>query len=313
MFRQRNNQQEFAQNGMKVLFGIIIVTVLCHIFIQDPKQLLSLSYDGAKFIDPATGYIFKSKGVHQGCYWQFVTAMFRHGNFSHLFFNMFALYIFGSLVAPILGALRFTLLYFISGIFGGILWLLFANPHALSVGASGAVFGVAVACAMLNPNQQFYLLFYPVPIKAKTLIPIYFLIDVLGELLQTTTTFGSRIAHLAHIGGAVAGYFIIKFFFRKRKQFIWDPIKALLSFIKKKTNNQSSSKSWTVKGNTNRPKGWTVSHPSSSKQRKSKTTLSEREINTLLDKISKHGINSLSKEEYDNLKTAREQLKNRRT
>ena len=133
---------------------------------------------------------------------QFFTYMYMHGGFMHVFFNMLMLYFFGLEVEQALGAKRFFLFYTLCGIGGGLAhWLISPAPV---VGASGAVFGVMVAFAMLYPDRTIYYFIFPIP--AKYLVGIYVLMDLFGA-----RTGGGTVAHFAHLGGALVGvvYFLI--------------------------------------------------------------------------------------------------------
>lgn len=134
--------------------------------------------------------------------WQFVTYMFMHGGFMHVFFNMLMLYFFGLEVEQTLGQKRFLVFYLLCGIGGGLAhWLISDSPV---VGASGAVFGVMVAFAMLYPDRPIYLYFF-FPIPAKYMVAIYVLMDLFGGIRG-----GGTVAHFAHLGGAFVGvvYFL---------------------------------------------------------------------------------------------------------
>ena len=149
--------------------------------------------------------------------YQLVSHMFMHGGFGHIFFNMFGLFMFGKVLESVLGSKRFFILYFLSGLGAALLQLAIyymQGSDALMVGASGAVFGILIAFAMLFPNVELMLLFIPFPIKAKYLIPIY---AVLELFLGVANFSGDNIAHFAHLGGAVVGFILIKIW--KKNQF----------------------------------------------------------------------------------------------
>lgn len=134
--------------------------------------------------------------------WQLFTYMFLHGGFMHLFMNMFVLWMFGFELENIWGSKKFLLYYLMCGIAAGVANLLIAplfTSTGPTVGASGAIYGILAAFAFLFPNRPVYLYFF-VPIKAKYLIILYMLFDILGILSRA-----EGIAHVAHIGGAVAG------------------------------------------------------------------------------------------------------------
>lgn len=174
--------------------------------------------------------------------WQIISYMFMHGNLMHILFNMLALYFFGPILEYSVGPKRFLSLYFICGIGAIILqWIVqaiqvhgitggfvIAHPELDSsymafgqtaqqlyniyntpiVGASGAIFGLLVAFAMLYPNMEMMILFLPIPIKAKYIVPGYILIEIWSGVGQQS---GDNVAHFAHIGGALFGFLVVKF------------------------------------------------------------------------------------------------------
>lgn len=161
---------------------------------------------------------------------QVITYMFVHDGFSHLFFNMFALWMFGRILEYDLGGKRFLTYYMITGIGAGLLnlgvnWIEFSNLHAtygyadpnlimhinrtVTVGASGAVFGVLLAFGMIHPNDRIMLLIPPIPLKAKYFVIIYGVLE-----LAMGFTANDNIAHFAHIGGMLFG-FILLYYWKK--------------------------------------------------------------------------------------------------
>lgn len=158
--------------------------------------------------------------------WQVITHMFMHGGISHLFFNMFALYMFGGQLERLWGGQRFLNYYIICGLGGfflhefvlgvelynayGSFFPVFEQPlseFGRVVGASGAVFGILLAFGMLFPDTRLMLLFPPIPIKAK-----YFVIGygVLELSLALDNASGDNVAHFAHLGGMLFGYLLLK-------------------------------------------------------------------------------------------------------
>lgn len=135
--------------------------------------------------------------------WQIITYMFLHGDFGHLFFNMFALWMFGVEIENLWGPKKFLIYYFLCGISAAAANLFIAplfSSVGPTIGASGAIYGVLVAFAFLFPNRHIYLYFL-LPIKAKYLIIFYIAIEVIYVASNQAT----GIAHVAHLGGAVAG------------------------------------------------------------------------------------------------------------
>ncbi|MCD8176429.1 MAG: rhomboid family intramembrane serine protease [Tannerellaceae bacterium] len=173
---------------------------------------------------------------------QLVSYMFLHDtrSFEHLFFNMFAVYMFGRVLESVWGPKRFLIFYFITGIGAGLIqeavWaydlreilaipgneLIMFNGRVtavstalnqfITVGASGAVFGILLAFGMLFPNAPLFILFIPIPVKAKYFVVFYGLI----ELFMGVSRFsGDSVAHFAHLGGMLFGYIMIRYWKKK--------------------------------------------------------------------------------------------------
>jgi membrane associated rhomboid family serine protease len=162
--------------------------------------------------------------------YQIATHMFCHSttSFFHIIFNMFALYMFGRVLENVWGPKRFLLFYFACGIGAAICHLTIqyfrcqellqaieANSPTISrlmgaaapaVGASGAIMGVLVGFAYLFPNTELYIMFIPVPVKAKWAVLGYVLIDLFGGVANFS---GDNIAHFAHLGGALTGFILV--------------------------------------------------------------------------------------------------------
>lgn len=184
--------------------------------------------------------------------WQVVTHMFMHGGFMHIFFNMWALWIFGKTLESVWGGKRFLIYFFVTGLGAAFLHQLvmyfelsgtinavkaqynfdtitlqrlveLANTHpglynALrtpTVGASGAVFGILLAFGMLFPNTPLFIIPFPFPIKAKWLVIGYGAL----ELYLGVTRPGSSIAHFAHLGGMIFGFILIKYWNKTSNKF----------------------------------------------------------------------------------------------
>lgn len=155
--------------------------------------------------------------------YQVVTYMFMHGNLTHIFFNMYALYMFGTAVESVWGPKRFLFYYLFTG-FGALALQMIVqtiefkyfgeSPNAGNVpmlGASGAVFGILAAYGMQFPNSVLQLLIPPISMKAKYFVLIYAAIEIgLG-----LSPFQTGVAHFAHVGGALFGFLLIMYW-RKR-------------------------------------------------------------------------------------------------
>lgn len=146
--------------------------------------------------------------------WTFVTYMFLHGGFAHLFFNMYALFLFGSVLERVWGTRKFLFYYFATGIGAGMIHIvvqMLTGDFAPTVGASGAIFGLLLGYAMLYPDTVMGLIFPPVRMKAKWFVLIYAAI----ELLLGVSGAQSGVAHFAHLGGLLVGLAIMLYWKRK--------------------------------------------------------------------------------------------------
>ena len=145
--------------------------------------------------------------------WQVLTYGFMHGNIGHLLFNMLALLMFGAPVEHLWGQRRF-LTYYLVCVIGAAVFQLIVGAWTLSqggepyptIGASGGVFGLLLAYGMLFPNQRVMLLIPPIPMKARTLVIVYGVV----ELLMGITNTMPGVAHFAHLGGMVFGWLLIR-------------------------------------------------------------------------------------------------------
>lgn len=136
--------------------------------------------------------------------WQIVTYGFLHGNLNHVFFNMFALWMFGLPIERIWGSRRFIVYYMTCIIGAAIVQLIvqqLSGEFYPTIGASGAVFGLLLAYGVMFPNSRIFIIFFPVPIKAKWFVVIYGGL----ELFFGITNSMPQIAHFAHLGGLLFG------------------------------------------------------------------------------------------------------------
>ncbi|MBX2817718.1 MAG: rhomboid family intramembrane serine protease [Saprospiraceae bacterium] len=161
--------------------------------------------------------------------WQLVTHMFMHADFGHLFFNMFALFLFGSALESYWGGKRFLTFYLASGLGAVAIYLLvlhweigalpaahqaalMARPTPM-VGASGAVFGLLAGYGMMFPESKIMLLIPPIPIKAKYFVLIYGVLELIFGISGRNT----GVAHFAHVGGAICGAALVYYWRKNRK------------------------------------------------------------------------------------------------
>jgi membrane associated rhomboid family serine protease len=200
--------------------------------------LLNVAVFGLQYFIP--GFMFNF-GLHffkspDFSPYQLITHMFMHGGFYHILFNMYGVYLFGSALEQRMGSQKFFSYFLMTG-FGAVLlhfasmyWesaaviaeierlysygeltneqysIAYFNTFNVTVGASGALFGVLAGFAMFFPNQRLFLMFIPVPIKAKFFVLFYAAYEL---YIGISNSPGDNIAHFAHLGGALFGYLII--------------------------------------------------------------------------------------------------------
>ncbi len=174
-------------------------------------------------------HFFLARDFHP---YQLVTYMFMHGGFTHLFFNMFTLYMFGGLLERVWGSKRFLIYYFVTGVGAAIIqelvqWgyydvYLSAYDRVNTglaiipmgdyinmwntVGASGAIYGLLLAFAMMFPNERMFIIPIPFPIKAKFFVMIFVVLEL---VLGISNNASDNVAHFAHLGGVLFGLVLI--------------------------------------------------------------------------------------------------------
>ena len=217
-----------SRNSCPATTNIIIINVLVMVMITLNREFMienfALFYPSSPFFHP----------------WQFITHMFMHGGFWHIFFNMYPLWIFGSLLERAWGWQKFLLFYFVTGLGAAFLHTgvqyieaqvymsqiaegsatAQAALHQMklipTVGASGAIYGVLIGFAMLYPDARLTLIFPPVTLKAKWFVIIFAVI----ELVTGVTGLGGGIAHFAHLGGMLFGWLLILYW--KKRHTLYD-------------------------------------------------------------------------------------------
>jgi membrane associated rhomboid family serine protease len=143
--------------------------------------------------------------------WQVLTYGFLHGSLTHLFFNMFALWMFGGEIERLLGPRRYLIYYLVCIVGAAVAQLVVLGsmnrPPVPTVGASGGVFGLLLAFGMAFPHRKLMLLFPPIPMPAWLFVTLYGAL----ELYLGVTGSGQGVAHFAHLGGMAAGYLLLRY------------------------------------------------------------------------------------------------------
>jgi membrane associated rhomboid family serine protease len=231
--------------------------------------------------------------------WTLFTYFFTHEEIFHILYNMLFLYWFGRLIDEYLGSRRLVGLYITGGLAGGLLYLAMYNlvPYfqnhvdtATMLGASGAAFSVAVGAATLLPNYTFHLLFFG-PVRIKYIVFFFIILSVAQAAGENAG------GHLAHIGGAVMGFVYVKLLqggtdLGRPLYWIADGWSNLLKpkpAVKVSYRQRSSASTQTS------------SYATSSSSSSSISTPDQDEVDTILDKISRSGYESLTREEKQKL------------
>ena len=299
--------QQFSPTGFKVLPTVVkhllIINVLMYLaaitltrFHIDLTEYLGLHFFKASHFQP----------------YQLITYMFMHANFGHLFFNMFALWMFGNTLENIWGSKRFLLFYMVCGIGAGLCQELvqyiqystsLANYATVNmgghivtmdaylnmmntVGASGAIYGLLLAFGMMFPNSLIYFYFL-IPIKAKWFIIGYAVIELVSGLTGV-----DNVAHFAHLGGMLFGLLLILYWQK-------NPAGSNKNFRKWKDVFQSWKQKSRMKYTPNEEIHEEPRVPRSDEEYNYQKAQKERDIDAILDKVAKNGYDSLTPEEKE--------------
>jgi membrane associated rhomboid family serine protease len=251
-------------------------------------------------------------GLKHGYVWQLLTFQFLHAGLPHLIMNCLPLYLFGREVESILGKSRFLTLYFSSGVIGGLIQTLLAviwpaHFAGAVVGASAGIFGITAAFSTLFPDQILTLLFLPIRFKARIALIISIVIGGIGLFVtpRPGNSF-SNIAHAAHLGGILVGVLWVKLgWHHDYAQLPWEGW-----FGARKLFGRSRRKSDLVRATTIRIPGLPRSKSEDASDLPQEEFIS-RQVDPILDKISQHGIQSLTDHERKVLEAARNKMAKR--
>ena len=254
---------------------------------------------------------------------QLVTYMFMHGGWEHIILNMFMLWMFGAVMERVWGPKRFIFYYIFCGIGAGIMqeiaqfvyvWLFgFSQPVGFleaftamresavklndltTVGASGAIYSLLLAFGMMFPDEKMFIIPIPVPIKAKWMV----LGSIAIELFSALATPGDQVAHIAHLGGMIFGFFLIRYW--QKHPYGGYGMQGGMQFFNSMKNKWEQKRGshrrndrW--QGNDDRWQDHNADWDYNARQQ-----ASQEEIDRILDKIRKSGYDSLTKEEKQTL------------
>ena len=290
--------------------NLLIINVLVYLL----ASVVELG--GKSLTDWGALHFFMASDFHV---YQFITYQFLHGGFTHLFFNMFALWMFGCVIENVWGPKKFIFYYIFCGIGAGLCqemvqYISFAADGLTSldpaqvlnvngqrlmtvdqimnlsstIGASGAVYGILLAFGMTFPNERIFIFPLPIPIKAKWFVAVYAVI----ELVSAMSSVGDGVAHMAHIGGMLFGFLLI-LYWRKRPNSYFNVDATRQFFDKWSRTSRTSHTGETSYTSSNT----TYSRPGDDMEYNARKKARQEEIDKILDKIRVSGYDSLSKEE----------------
>ena len=301
--------EQYSPTGFRVLppvvKNLLIINVLMYL------ATITLTRFNIDLTDVLGLHFFKASDFRV---YQIITYMFMHANFGHLFFNMFALWMFGNTLENIWGSKRFLLFYMVCGIGAGLCqelvqYIEYANSLANyttvnvggqivpmsvylnmmnTVGASGAIYGLLLAFGMMFPDSRIYLYFL-FPIKAKWFVIGYAVIELITGL-----TGADNVAHFAHLGGMLFGLLLI-LYWRK------NPAGPNKNFRKLKDIFQSWKQKSRMKYTPYEEVKDEPRVPRSDEEYNRQKAQRERNIDEILDKVAKSGYASLTEEEKEYL------------
>ena len=298
-----NNIPSMTKNLLIVNFLAFVATWVLELRGIDLTSLLGLHF-------------FMASDFH---IYQFVTYMFLHGGLTHIFFNMFALWMFGSVIERVWGPKKFLFYYIVCGIGAGVAQEVvqyatymyedmgayqYVNVNGVQVttdayinlwttiGASGAVYGILLAFGMIFPNERLFIIPFPFPIKAKWLIVGYIAI----ELFSAMSGPGDGVAHMAHLGGMLFGFLLIRYWQKhpdSSQRFGRSKGQEFFDQLKQKYEARQGT----------RMKAEHTADPrrESDEEFNARKRQNQEEVDAILDKIRKSGYDSLTKEEKKKL------------
>ena len=290
--------------------NLLIINVLVYLL----ASVVELG--GKSLTDWGALHFFMASDFHV---YQFITYQFLHGGFTHLFFNMFALWMFGCVIENVWGPKKFIFYYIFCGVGAGLCqemvqYISFAADGLTSldpaqilnvngqrlmtvdqimnlsstIGASGAVYGILLAFGMTFPNERIFIFPLPIPIKAKWFVAIYAII----EFVSAMSSVGDGVAHMAHIGGMLFGFLLI-LYWRKRPNSYFNVDATRQFFDKWSRTSRTSHTGETSYTSSNT----TYSRPEDDMEYNARKKARQEKIDKILDKIRVSGYDSLSKEE----------------
>jgi membrane associated rhomboid family serine protease len=291
MLEDRDYMRQPAYHEPRVSFTVALLIVNAIVFVI---QLAASNLPRGLFIE-YNYFALSLDGLRHGYVWQLLTFQFMHAGWLHLIFNSLAIFFFGRPVETVLGRSRFLAVYLSSGIIGGVVQILFALclPKLFGgavVGASAGAYGLVAAFAVINWTEQFTLLiyFFPVAMRGRTLLWASIALAMVGLAMP-----GSGVANAAHLGGILTGFFYVRQIVQGR----WPRWES--------PSRRREPREYVAAGK-GRKKFWGPA--AGTDEDFSTDEFLQKQVDPILEKISAHGIQSLTAREKQVLEKAREKM-----
>ena len=294
MLEDRDYMRPPDYGGGRISFTLALLIINAAVFVV--HLLVSNSPRGSEI--EWNYFALSLAGLEHGYVWQLLTFQFMHAGWMHILFNSLAIYFFGRPVEDALGRRHFLTLYLASGVFGGLVQMLFAywlpSFGGAVVGASAGASGLIAAFAILHWTERFSLLIYFIPISmtGKILFVVSLALACLGLL-----TPNSNIANAAHLGGILTGAFYVRLFIQRQWSGWRFPV------------HRAEPREYAIKRAGKGP--FWRSSTGESDEDLSPDEFLKSEVDPILDKISAHGIQSLTAREREILEKARKKMAGR--
>ena len=272
------------QNIPVVTKNLLIINVLAYLtdLVLEQGGIISLSYYGGL-------HFFMSPYFH---FYQLITYMFLHGSFTHLFFNMFALWMFGCVIERVWGTKKYLLYYIACGVGAGLCQELvqsFTGSYSLTIGASGSIYAILLAFGMTFPNERLFVFPIPISLKAKWFIMFYVGLELFLAISQP----GDGVAHMAHLGGMLFGFLLIRYWQQHPYQDF--DLNNGRQFMNRMFRNRNDA------FRQSRQSRQEPRRPETDMEYNARKQMKQAEIDRILDKIRMSGYDSLTKEEKQRL------------
>lgn len=281
--------------GPRVSYTVVLLIVNAVVFVA---QQIAAHFPGG-FDFTQTFFALSLPGIKSGYVWQLLTFQFMHASLTHILFNSLAIFFFGRSVETAIGGRSFLILYFTSGVIGGVVQMLYAlitsDPTPV-VGASAGGMGLIGAFSMMAWDERFtlFLYFIPVSMRGRTLLWVSIALAVGGMMMS-----GSSIANAAHLGGLLTGFLYVRQIVQGR----WQLPQWHLP-------RRAAPRPLAARRAGGRKSGW-GSSPIPPDEDLTPDEYLQKEVDPILDKISATGIQSLTAKEREILEKARSKMKGR--